>query len=289
MNRIFFGLLALTLGQTATANDCAERKKIDLSFAASQFTELRVNALAGSLYFEAGDSDQITVEGIACTDESKYLDRMDIDVSKDDKVLELTVMIPYNDRDWHARYAHVDLTIMVPPTLVTMIKDSSGDLEARGISIARLEDSSGEIRLRNTSGDISLRDSSGDVYIRDHQGNLTLEDSSGDLELSGVNGDIWIRRDSSGDIEIDSVTGMVTIGRDGSGDIEIDQVGQSVLVDSDGSGSIRINDVRGSVEIGADGSGSVNVKTVDGDFTLLSKGSGGIRTSNIKGKISVPD
>jgi DUF4097 and DUF4098 domain-containing protein YvlB len=289
MNKLLVGLFALTLGQSATAGNCAERKNIDLSFAASEFIELRINALAGEFFIEAGDSDTISVAAVACSDEIEYLDRIDIDISKDNRILELTVMIPYNDRDWHARYAHVDLTIQVPAELLTMIRDSSGDLEARGITLGRLEDSSGEIRLRNTSGDISLRDSSGDVYIRDHRGNLTLEDSSGDLELSAITGDIWIQRDSSGDIEIDSVSGLVTIDRDSSGDIEIDKIGKSVIVGSDGSGSIRISEVRGSVEIGADGSGNVNVRTVDGDFTVLSKGSGDIRTSDIKGKVRIPN
>lgn len=287
--KLLIGLLALSLGQQVFANDCSERKNINLTIPVGNFTELRINALAGEFFLEAGDDDQIAVNAVACTDKIEYLNRMKIEVDESDNILELTVIIPYNDKDWHARYAHIDLSIEVPATLVNLIRDSSGDLEAKGVTLAQVEDSSGNIRLRDTKGNLTLRDSSGDVYIREHQGNLTLEDSAGDLEISEVTGDLRIKRDSSGDIEIEAISGLVTIDRDSSGDIEIEQVGQSVNVAADGSGSITIKDVRGSVEIGVDGSGNVAIQTVDGDFTLLSKGSGNIRTSNVKGTISIPN
>lgn len=286
---LIVGLLALSIGQTTLARDCEERKHIDLTFPAGDLQQFRVNALAGEFFMEAADSDTISVGGVACTDEIQFLNRMDIDVEQENNILELTVIIPYNDSDWDARYAHIDLKIQVPESLITLIRDSSGDLEVQGVTLAHIEDSSGNIRLRNTKGNLALRDSSGDVFIRKHIGDLVLEDSSGDLEVSEVTGDVRVKRDSSGDIEIEAISGLVTIDRDSSGDIEIEQVGKGVNIAADSSGSIRISDVRGSVEIGADGSGNVTVKTVDGDFTVLSKGSGSIRTSGVKGTVSIPD
>ncbi|MFT4799847.1 MAG: DUF4097 and DUF4098 domain-containing protein YvlB [Candidatus Azotimanducaceae bacterium] len=289
MSKILAFLITAILSQSALAGRCAESKEIRQAIPAGSFNEIRLNALAGNLYIEAGDDDQIVIEGIACSDETEYLDRMRIDIDAKGKILEITVIIPYNDRDWYANYAHIDLTLAVPAAISNLIKDSSGDLEAYGVTLSRIEDSSGDIHLRDTFGNLNLRDSSGDFTVRGHTGNLMLEDSSGDIDVSEVDGEVVVKRDSSGDIEIEQVTGLVTIERDSSGDIEIEQVGQSVTVGSDGGGSIRIRDVRGSVEIGADGSGEVRVRTVEGDFRIVSKGAGDISTSGIKGNISIPD
>ena len=281
--------VSVFLMSDAKASFCAAEKVIEHEFSSERFTELRLNALAGDLFIEVSNNDKIEVRGIACADRESYLDRMDIDVVEDGTTLELTVIIPYHERDWHANYAHVDLSLKVPAHLEHLIKDSSGDLEANGINISRLNDSSGDIHLRDTTGNLSLRDSSGLVSIRSHTGNLALQDSSGDLDLVTVNGNVEVERDSSGDIEIETVSGRVFIDRDSSGDIEIDSVGQSVKVGSDGSGYIRIRDVRGSVEIGSDGSGDVTVQRVDGDFVLGRKGSGDIRTAKILGDIRIPE
>ena len=289
MNKLLISLAVLLASEAAFAGYCDERKVIEHTFSTDEFKELRLNALAGDLFIDEVSGDDIQVEGVACTDKSKYLDRMTIDVEESGDVLELTVIIPYNDWDWYADYAHMDLTLKVPASLRHLIRDSSGDLEARGIHVIRIEDSSGNIRLRETTGDLSIQDSSGLISIREHTGSVELEDSSGDLDVSEIEGDVTVKRDSSGDIEIELVSGLVAIYRDSSGDIEIEQVGKSVSIGADGGGSIRIRDVKGSVEIGADGSGDVHIQTVNGDLTIRNKGSGNIRTSDVKGNIQIPD
>jgi len=289
MFKILVVLIGIIVSQTAFAGRCAANKEINQTIPAGPFSEIRLNALAGSLYIEAGDDDEIVIEGIACSDETKYLDRIRIDTNARGEILEINVIIPYNDHDWHAGYARIDLTLEVPAAIANLVKDSSGNLEATGVMLSRIDDSSGDIRLRNTSGNLSLRDSSGYISVRGHKGNLKFEDSSGDIDVSEVDGEVIVKRDSSGHIEIEQVTGLVTVERDSSGDIEIEQVGGSVTITEDSSGGIRIRDVRGSVEIGADGSGDVRVRAVDGDFLLISKGSGDISTSDIKGSISIPD
>lgn len=285
-------LLAFTISvfsALASGAYCAEQKIIEHELSSTEFEELRLNALAGELYIEAQDTDQISVRGVACADRKIYLDKMDITLDPRGSILEITAVIPYHERSWHADYAHIDLTLTVPKGLMHLIKDSSGDFEASGISLSMLNDSSGDIRLRNTLGDVSITDSAGFISVRGHTGNIEVEDSSGDLDLADIDGDLRIVRDSSGDIDIESVTGMVAVDRDSSGDIEIESVGRNVTVGADGSGSIKIRDVQGSVEIGSDGSGNVTVQMVDGDFVLSRKGSGDIRTAKIQGDISIPE
>lgn len=279
--------ICLAASQNAAAS-CYAEKVIELDFDADNFTEMRLNALAGELYLEASDDNELSVRGVACADRHTYLERMSINVEEKGSTLELTVIIPYHEPDWHANYAYVDLTLKVPASLTHLIKDSSGDLEAHGIKLSMLNDSSGDIHLRDTTGDFSLRDSAGFVSVRDHKGDVELQDSSGDLDIVSVDGDVNVIRDSSGDIEIDTVSGTVTIGRDSSGDIEIDSVERDVEVGSDGSGKIKIRDVKGSVEIGSDGSGDIVVQRVGGDFVLSRKGSGDIRTAKIQGDIRIP-
>lgn len=268
---------------------CSEEKSIELSFPAAQISELRLNALAGELIIDGEARSDIRIVGRACTDRKTYLDRMDIHAREDGSMLELSAIIPYHEKDWHADYAYIDLTLEVPGHIRHYIKDSSGDLEAYAINIAQLVDSSGDIHLRNTTGDMSIRDSSGYISARNHSGGIELQDSSGDIDVADLEGDLVIIRDSSGDIDVESVTGLVNVNRDSSGDIDIETVGRDVTVGSDGSGSIKIRDVRGSVEIGSDGSGDITVNDVDGNFVLMRKGSGDIRTARVRGNVSVPE
>ena len=265
-----------------------ESKQINHVFPASQFKVLKVNALAGSLHVTGDDTDSVSIEAHVCTHEIKYLDQMTIDVDDKTDVLELTVIIPYHQKGWHADYAYMDVVVTAPRSLIIEIKDSSGDIVTRNATVSSIDDSSGNIRAASLSGNLEVKDSSGDISIRDLDGDLTIDDSSGRIDVRGITGNVTIPRDSSGDIEIDTVSGIVLIERDSSGEIEIENVKQNVRIESDGSGGIRISKVDGSVNIGSDGSGNVRVSYVEGDFVLGAKGSGNIRTSHIKGDISTP-
>ncbi len=284
----YFAGMSLVASTSAFAF-CSEEKTIELNYPAASLTALRVNALAGELVLEGDDRTDVRVVGRACADRKMYLDRMDIHAREEGSILELSAIIPYHEKDWHADYAYIDLTFEVPASLALYVKDSSGDLEGYGIRLKQLEDSSGDIHFRNTSGDLSIRDSSGYISVRNHNGNLELQDSSGDIDVADLVGDLIVIRDSSGDIDVESVTGLVLIERDSSGDIDIQTVGRDVTVGADGSGSIKIRDVRGSVEIGSDGSGDIIVNDVDGGFVLMRKGSGDIRTARIQGNINIPE
>lgn len=284
----FVAGFSLIAGSEALAA-CSEEKMIELSYPAADLNALRVNALAGDFVIEGEDRSDVRIVGRACTDKKMYLDRMDIHAREEGSILELSAIIPYHEKDWHADYAYIDITLEVPTSLALYLKDSSGDLEGYGIKLHHLEDTSGDIHVRNTSGDFSIRDSSGYISVRDHNGTLELQDSSGDIEVTDLTGDLIVIRDSSGDIDVESVTGLVTIDRDSSGDIDIQTVGRDVTVGADGSGSIKIREVKGSVEIGSDGSGDISVNDVNGSFVLMRKGSGDIRTARIQGNINIPE
>jgi DUF4097 and DUF4098 domain-containing protein YvlB len=258
------------------------------SFVADEISQLMVNALAGSLEVTGHDVNTVTVNARVCSNKSKYLEQMNIDISETENKLELTVIIPYENSDWDADYAFVDLEVMVPRNLSVKLRDSSGDLVVRDANLNSVNDTSGNIRLEKIHGDLEIKDSSGDIHVRDMSGNLSIQDTSGRIDVRDVIGDVVIPMDSSGDIDIDTVTGLVTIKVDSSGSIRIENVTRDVTVHSDSSGDIRISSIQGSVKIGDDGSGNVRITKVDGDFTLGVKGSGNISTSGIKGKIDIP-
>ena len=281
-------ILGMGFSPASLSAACHETKSITHTFPASGIRKLKINALAGRLDLTGVASDEIIINATACSDERQYVDKMSIDIDESSGMLDLTVIIPYTDNDWSAGYAYMDIDVTVPRALEMEIKDSSGDLSAKDVTLTTIDDSSGDIRLENVSGDLGIRDSSGDIRVRGLEGNLLVGDSSGLLDIRDITGNVDIPHDSSGDIEIDTVSGLVTIKRDGSGSIEIENVLRDVTIGSDGSGDIRISQVSGSVIIGADGSGNVRVSQVSGDFLFDSKGSGNIRTKDIKGKTEVP-
>ena len=281
-------LAVITMSIPAIAEQCEVSKRIHEEFPASAISTLKINALAGYLEISATESGNISFSGRACSDEPEWLERMSLDIERDDDVLILTVMIPYDDQDFDARYAHMDIDITLPADLVIEVKDSSGDIFISNVSASRIDDSSGNIRVSQNLVPINIRDSSGKIDVRDLRGDLEISDSSGDIEIREVYGSVRIPRDSSGDIDIETVTGIVDIERDGSGDIDISDISADVSIGSDGSGSIKINSVQGGVFIGSDGSGMINITNISGNLLVQAKGSGDVRTRGIEGEISLP-
>ena len=284
---IFFALLSCIM-TPAFADYCGVSKTNAELISTTDISELRVNVLAGYLDIQPGSGNNVNFSGRACTDEEQWLDWMTLDVERDDKTLELTVIIPYQDDDFDADYAYMDVDLTIPEGLPTIVKDSSGDLLVHAVSVSRIDDSSGNIRVSENRTSLEINDSSGSIEIRDLQGNLEVSDSSGDIDIRTVTGTVHIPRDSSGDIDIETVSGKVSVGSDGSGDIDIQDIGADVEIGSDGSGGIKIRNVKGGVLIGSDGSGSVYVADVSGKLLVEAKGSGGVRTRGIEGEISLP-
>lgn len=281
-------LLAILSSTPTLADSCHASKTINEEISTEGISELRVNVLAGYLDIQPGVADNVNFTGRACTDEDEWLDWMSLDVERRNDILELTVIIPYEDHDFDADYAHMDIDLRIPADLQTKVKDSSGDIVIRDVSVNRVDDSSGNIHIDHNKTSLEIRDSSGNIEIRDLQGDLEIADSSGNIEIRNVIGAVRIPRDSSGEIDIETVTGKVTVERDGSGDIDIQDVQSDVEIGSDGSGGIKIRDVKGGVLIGSDGSGSINISNISGSLLVEAKGSGDVSTHGIEGEISLP-
>lgn len=287
MNRIILFLAAALLSSAASAR-CEHSEMHRHNFEADAFQGIDLAALAGSLDVIGTDSDRIVFEGRACTDRDQWLDHIRLDIDDGGNVLSLTVSIPYDDRDFDARYAHMDVVLELPRDLAIAIRDSSGDILVRDAAVTSIDDSSGNIRVENGRHTLMVEDSSGDIDLRGIDGDVTVRDSSGSISIRRVTGDVTIPSDSAGDIEIDEVEGTVVVARDSSGDIEIEGVGQRVEVGSDGSGDIEIRDVAAGVRIESDGSGRVQIDDVSGDFELLAKGAGDVRVRGVEGNVSTP-
>lgn len=279
---------ALLVAMSLQASACEYSKTLTRAFDASKYDRVEVDALAGSLDVTGADTDKIEFKGLACADRQRYLDRISLDVSDKGRVLRLTVVIPWRDPDFRARYASMDVTITLPRNLEIALRDSSGDIVVDGAAVSRIDDSSGDIRVSDAHSDLVIRDSSGGIYIKRQTGDLTVGDSSGDISARDVSGNLYIPHDSSGDIDLEGIKGNVKIDQDSSGGIDVTDVGQDVDIGSDGSGGIEISNVTGDVHIGNDGSGYVSIEDVRGSLTVDAKGSGDIRTRHIEGKTSLP-
>ena len=290
MKKLILVLALITAGISAPsfAEQCAAGKTIDEEYPSAGISMLKINALAGYLEISATESTEVSFTGHACSDEDEWLNRITLDVERQGETLILTVMIPYDDDDFDARYAYMDVDLALPANIPLEVKDSSGDITIDDVSATRVDDSSGNIRIYHNQSSLKVRDSSGDILVRDLKGDVEVSDSSGDIDIRQIVGSVQIPRDSSGGIDIETVTGEVTIGSDGSGNIEISDVDADVEVGSDGAGSIKIRDVKGGVLIGSDGSGGVTVTNISGDLLIIAKGSGDVQTRGVEGEISLP-
>lgn len=259
MSRRSLPLLVLALTLLASSlvavpafgwNDCDHRADRSGSVSADGASRIVIEARAGDLDVRAGSGSTVDARGVACAEKRSTLEDIVLVTERSGDVVRVIVEIP-DGRGW-SDSAWMDLDVDVPAGVPVEIDDSSGDMDLRGITLARLHDSSGDVDARDTAGDVEIDDSSGDVYFTGHQGNVTLEDSSGDIRLRDIEGSVMVENDSSGDITADQVTGSVTVRRDSSGDIRVSDVGGDFEVRRDGSGSIDYRDVRGRVDVPAD-------------------------------------
>lgn len=283
-------LLALLCSAAAShaLGKCEFTRNIDYDIPAGDYTRVSIDARAGDLHVVGTGANKVMFKGKACTDKQEFLDRMSVNVDKENGVLAFTVVIPYHDDDFTAEYASIDITLALPSDKPIDIKDTSGDLTVRDAAVTSIDDTSGDLTVEHGHASLSVRDSSGDIEISDMDHDLTLVDSSGSIDVRGVGGDVSIPRDSSGDIRLRDVKGGVDIDSDSAGDIIIRHVDGPVRIGSDGSGDIEIGDVASDVSIGSDGSGYVRIDHVRGDFTLQDKGSGDIRVAEVSGHVTTP-
>lgn len=214
---------------------------------------LAVVAGAGDLEI-LGDpgADRVTVEARICASKPEWAEEAGVAMSSEGDA-RVEVIIPKRSGmgGWGDNYLYIDLVLRVPADLALDVRDSSGDVDMRGVGAVTLKDSSGDIEISQATS-------------------VVVEDSSGDIELDGITGDVTVAQDSSGDIR----------GRD---------VGGSVVVARDSSGDIRFRDVRNDFLVERDSSGDVVAEGIGGDFAVLADGSGEIRHSDVMGSVDIPE
>jgi DUF4097 and DUF4098 domain-containing protein YvlB len=231
--------------------NCKFEKEIDQTLDLKDSVELIVMAAAGDLEIRGASNGSVaSIKGKVCVSKEKWLDEARVETRTGERA-EIVVELPDADGGWSltgGEYAYLDLKLEVPDDLPIDIKDSSGDIDIRGVGEVTVKDSSGDIEIEDIKQSVSVSDSSGDIVIRNVKGDVTIEsDSSGDIRGKDIEGSVLVKRDSSGDIRFDDVGKDFIVERDSSGDIIAHGVGGDFSVLNDGSGEIVATDVSGSV------------------------------------------
>jgi hypothetical protein len=221
----------------------ADRK---LELQSGGLIELEIVARGGDLKLQSSSSSGVAASGRACASSAELLERTQIRGTRDGTKARVFVQVPDDVGDLDSAYATLDLVIEVPAGVSVQITDTSGDIDAQGVRLARITDSSGDIETRGTSGDLEVSDSSGDLHLSDVEGAVTISDSSGDVTVDTAQS-LRVLRDSSGDLRIVGIKGDVVVDNDSSGDIHVDRIGGNVEVVSDSSGERSIEHVVGSI------------------------------------------
>ena len=243
------GVCALLAAATADAwpEQCKFAAERALTLDTRGIEKLEIVGRGGDLKVRTGSATTISASGRACASSAALLERTQIRSTREGGNARVFVQIPDEPGDLDdGGYATLDLAVQVPAGLGIEITDTSGDVDAQGIKLARITDSSGDIEVRDSSGDLEVSDSSGDLSFTAIDGALTVSDSSGDLQVDTARS-VRVVRDSSGDLRIVRVSGDVTIENDSSGDIVVDDVGGNVEVVTDSSGERRIEHVKGTI------------------------------------------
>ena len=252
----FFLLCGCLVFSGLQASDCEYEEMIDQTLDLSGSEELSVMAAAGDLRITGLKGGEVAlIKGRICVSEEEWLEESGVETSGG-KQAEIVVQLPDTDDggSWSGNnYAYLDLELEVPEHIQLNVKDSSGDLEMKGVGPVTVQDSSGDLDMSLVSGSVSIRDSSGEIELSDIAGDVTIEsDSSGGIFGKGIEGTVLVENDSSGDIDFRDVGEDFVVESDSSGDISADRVGGNFHVQRDGSGSISATNVEGEVTIPAD-------------------------------------
>ena len=247
------GLLLYQFSTEAFADDCKYEKKIDMTLDLSSSDSLSIIAAAGDLDITGlAGTQEAVIHGRVCASKEDWLKAANIMTQSGSQAL-ISADLPDINGGWSLTgnsYISMDLRIQVPQDLILEVKDSSGDMFLKDVSVATISDSSGDLEIDSGRHAVSIRDSSGDIDIDRSMADVTIEsDSSGDIYVSDIQGSLLVVRDSSGDIEARHIDGDVTVERDSSGGISARDVTGDFSVLRDGSGSITSNNVQGTVNI----------------------------------------
>jgi hypothetical protein len=246
-------VLALGLLITATPSGawdlgCRHSAERRTSLDTAGAARIVVDARAGDLEVAPANGTVANAHGKACAMSEAGLAKTNVVAHREGDAVVIDVQMPDEGDGFGSSHATLDLVVELPAALPVELNDSSGDIDARDVSIAKLTDSSGDMILTRLKSDVEIWDSSGDVRIEEAAGRVQVRDSSGDVVVHGA-AEVVIPVDSSGDIEVERVTGDVRIDQDSSGDIRIADVGHNVTVGGDSSGEVKVSRVQGAVKL----------------------------------------
>jgi len=244
-----YGILlsALLFSSSSMAWNCSEERTITTELDIGAVADIRVQAGAGELSIKGSDQrGKIGLVAQLCASDESVLSEMDVETEIENEYVSIETSMP---KKWSGNTSmSIDLSLVVPKGSRLDVKDSSGDLEVKGVSELTLVDSSGDIKIKNIEGKVDLADSSGSIRMAG-VGEAEVADSSGAIDVRDVVNDFTIKVDSSGDIEVQGVGGDVLVKVDSSGSIDVKDVAGSFTVEKDGSGGIRYDNVEGEVDI----------------------------------------
>ncbi|MCF2857068.1 hypothetical protein L1286_06285 [Pseudoalteromonas sp. SMS1] len=210
-------------------------KSETLSLSSKDMTRFKIEAGAGGLSLVGTESDEITVKA----------DVYQSEISSD---YCLSLVEQGNTAKLQANVCHmknnntlIHLTVSLPSSLMTEIKDGSGSIKARDVSIQFIDDGSGSIEIRDNLTALKIEDGSGTIELLGVHGALTIDDGSGKLRAEDIEGDVMVE-DGSGNVIIENVTGTVSVD-DGSGNITVRNAEAFELL-NDGSGKVKLYDIK---------------------------------------------
>ena len=212
--------------------------KVQLVLADDAIVQVNIDVGAGDLVIigKEGQSEIVVIAKV-------YGDEL----SDDNYVLSLekegdkaVLIAQFNDHTHNNE--RIDLEVTMPPSLVLLVNDRSGDIIIESVDNGlTLNDRSGDIELHNIAGLVKIEDRSGDLEGKDLRGDVFINDRSGEIQLKDVIGDVSID-DSSGDIRAKNISGLVTVA-DSSGDININGAADFKLI-NDGSGDVSLRNIK---------------------------------------------
>ncbi len=194
------------------------------------------------------------------------------------------------------------LNFTVPEKTDVVLKNSSGDITARGLS--------GNIEAVSGYGNQSFKDINGNIKTNCASGNVSVDQLNGDLDLTANYGNITLNKlrgelkviCSSGWISGKDIQAKLCDIRENYGNIKLNNVNAEVQIESK-SGDISLSTISGKVKLisvygnqnlfGISGnisskssSGNVNIQTSEGDIDL-ELGYGNADMKDCKGDVKV--
>lgn len=225
-------ILSVFIAVTAGADPfgCDETAPRRATISAAGASRIVILARAGSLKVEGRPGSEVLATGTACSSDSDFLDRIQLEARRNGSDVELEAVIPERMMQFGWHEARLDFEVAIPSSIPVVVKDSSGEAHIRNVAALEIRDGSGTIVIRGVRGNVSVHDGSGGIEIEDVGGDVEVRDGSGGIDIRDVQRNVRIAVDGSGGISVSDVRGDFIVARDGSGSIDHSRVSGRVSI-----------------------------------------------------------